>query len=531
MIISIKKFNFCISVAALLAANVDLANAQTCSAGSYRCGLPSGQGAVFYQCDVGGTEVQKTCAPGTVCYSQGNTILCSYPVNTSGSQQPASDQLAAGAPCSFSSPFDEYTCPGPSGQYDYYLRCLSGNFVHFPCPPGTACIKNQGQNMFCGWKGQAGSSDVPAASAANATFPAISIIASSSIAFEVPSMPPMASSDEFSITSASSSEATEDISTSSLLWGETTSTDSGFGIGSESATALTSLSSLASSSAFSSSLGGLWSDDPFVSPSSSSGFLISMSIGIEESSTFGGSFTISSGTISVSDTSEIAVGSTISGIAESTGGETSPEVAATATSASEPAAASASSAVNSASPELTASSHGSGLTGPMISSGLEMLLNNGVQLPITLPNIDLPPIDLATVHLPDMTFDGIALTAIPLPSVTVPAFNPASLTKFSYIQELMSKAGITFDDLAKLPLQDLQKLDLSHLDLNNLDINAIMSVVNVNRVSFPSSNMIPTPIIELVSTKATDPALQTTTLDADGIDALLGLSIMTYSTA
>ncbi|KAJ2596631.1 hypothetical protein GGF39_003363 [Coemansia sp. RSA 1721] len=491
---------------------------------------------MFYQCDVGGTEVQKTCAPGTVCYSQGNTILCSYPVNTSGSQQPANEQLAAGASCSFSSPYDEYACPGPNGQYDYYLRCLSGNYVHFPCAPGTACIKNPGQNMFCGWKGQGGSPDV---AAANATLPAIPSSSSSSSSFAVPVVPPMSFSDGIGGTISPSTAAIESstTTTSPFVWDETTSsvfsessTESGFGTSTESESA-PFLSSTSSSSS------GFFGEESSSVSSSSSGFLISMSIGVEESSTYGGIFTISSGIINLSESSDIAIGGTIGGTMGSMSEET-PSIGASAepsvaASSAEPVVAASSAelpAENSASPVPTASSHGSGLTGPMISSGLEMLLNNGIQLPITLPNIELPPIDLATVHLPDMTFDGIALTAIPLPSVTVPAFNPASLTKFSYIEELMSKAGVTFDDLAKLPLQDLQNLDLSHLDLNNMDINAIMSVVNVNRVSFPS-NMVPTPLVEPVSLKATDPALQTTTLDADGIDALLGLSIMTYSSA
>ncbi|KAJ2848447.1 hypothetical protein IWW36_003289, partial [Coemansia brasiliensis] len=95
-----------------------------------------------------------TCAPGTVCFAQGNTILCSYPVDTANQPPPASGSLVAGAQCSFASPFDEYMCPGANGQHDYYLRCLSGTFVHFACPPGTVCIKNEGQNMFCGMRGQ-----------------------------------------------------------------------------------------------------------------------------------------------------------------------------------------------------------------------------------------------------------------------------------------------------------------------------------------------------------------------------------------
>ncbi|KAJ2400772.1 hypothetical protein GGF41_007851, partial [Coemansia sp. RSA 2531] len=100
----------------------------TCSPGAYRCGSPSGQGTTFYQCDIGGIEVQKTCAPGTVCYTQGSTILCGFPVNTANQLTPASNSLTVGAQCNFVSPYDEYMCPGPSGQYDYFLRCLSGNY-------------------------------------------------------------------------------------------------------------------------------------------------------------------------------------------------------------------------------------------------------------------------------------------------------------------------------------------------------------------------------------------------------------------
>ncbi|KAJ2908175.1 hypothetical protein GGI21_003149 [Coemansia aciculifera] len=184
------------------------------------------------------------------------------------------------------------------------------------------------------------------------------------------------------------------------------------------------------------------------------------------------------------------------------------------------APSSAENSANSASPIPTATPV-LGLTGPVISSGLEMLLNNGVHLPFALPDINIPAIDLGTVHLPDMTFDGIAITAIPLPSITIPPFDPASLTQFSYIQDLMSRAGITFDDLAKLPIPDLSHIDLSHL--GNMNPAAIMSLVQVNRVSVPTS-ILATPLAEPVAT------LHTTTLDADGIEGLLGLSIMTYGT-
>ncbi|KAJ2002867.1 hypothetical protein GGI04_002489 [Coemansia thaxteri] len=155
-----------------------------------------------------------------------------------------------------------------------------------------------------------------------------------------------------------------------------------------------------------------------------------------------------------------------------------------------------------------------------------MLLNNGVQLPFSLPNIELPAMDLATVHLPDMTFDGIALTAIPLPSITIPPFDPASLTHFAYIQDLMGRAGVTFDDLAKLPLPDLSHIDMSNL--GHLDIGALLSMVNVNRVSFPTNDA-SGPAAETPA-PAASLSPHTTTLDANGIDALLGLSIITYST-
>ncbi|KAJ1820743.1 hypothetical protein GGH91_004392 [Coemansia sp. RSA 2671] len=154
-----------------------------------------------------------------------------------------------------------------------------------------------------------------------------------------------------------------------------------------------------------------------------------------------------------------------------------------------------------------------------------MLLNNGVHLPFSLPDINIPAIDLGTVHLPDMTFSGIAITAISLPSITIPPFDPASLTHFTYIQSLMSQAGITFDDLAKLPIPDLSHIDLSNL--GNVDPAVLMSLIHVNRVSVPT---------EAVSSPLTDaaPSLQTsphtTTLDANGIEGLIGLSIMTYGT-
>ncbi|KAJ1952007.1 hypothetical protein GGI12_006354 [Dipsacomyces acuminosporus] len=93
-----------------------------------------------------------------------------------------------------------------------------------------------------------------------------------------------------------------------------------------------------------------------------------------------------------------------------------------------------------------------------------MAMNNGmVSLPFSLPNIDLPAMNLASVHLPDVTFDGIAVTALHLPTVTLPPFNPASLTKFSYLEDMLSRAGITFDDIAKLPLPDISHLSIPGL--------------------------------------------------------------------
>ncbi|KAJ2037353.1 hypothetical protein IW146_002945 [Coemansia sp. RSA 922] len=166
------------------------------------------------------------------------------------------------------------------------------------------------------------------------------------------------------------------------------------------------------------------------------------------------------------------------------------------------------------------------LSGPIISSGLEMLLNNGVHLPFPLPDINIPAIDLATVHLPDMTFDGIAITAIPLPSITIPPFDPISLTQFSYIEDLMSRAGITFDDIAKLPIPDLSHIDLSNL--GNMNPAALMSLIHVNRVSLPTDVVVATPLPETVASLQTSP--HTTTLDANGIEGLIGLSIMTYGT-
>ncbi|KAJ1794118.1 hypothetical protein LPJ59_004602 [Coemansia sp. RSA 2399] len=370
-----------------------------CTPGAYRCHGAGGQSAAFLQCDASGSEVLKSCAPGTVCYAEGkDSILCSYPVNTANGPPPASGSLVSGAQCNVVSPFDEYMCPGPNGQHNYYLRCLSGTFIHFPCPPGTTCHKTEGQSMVCGLPaaGAGGGADAPPPSAES--------IATGTSGMDM-SEPPTNSSPSDAMSPASSSDM-----------------DTGMGMG-----------------------------------MGSSGM----------------------GTPSTA----------------------SPETA-------------------SANPPPTQSN---GLTGPVISSGLEMLLNNGVQLPFTLPNIDLPAIDLATVHLPDLTFDGIALTAIPLPSVTIPPLNPASLTHFTYIESIMSQAGITFDDLAKLKLPDLSHIDMSAL--GHIDPAMIMSLMNVNRAPVPTNQANANDIAG--SVPAASP--QTTTLGTDAIDALLGLSIITFS--
>ncbi|KAJ2811495.1 hypothetical protein H4S07_002033 [Coemansia furcata] len=124
-----------------------------------------------------------------------------------------------------------------------------------------------------------------------------------------------------------------------------------------------------------------------------------------------------------------------------------------------------------------------------------------------------------------MTFDGIAITAIPLPSITIPPFDPASLTQFTYIESLMSQAGITFDDLAKLPIPDLSHIDLSNL--GNMNPAALLSLIHVNRISLPTE-AVATPLPDTVASLQSSP--HTTTLDANGIEGLIGLSIMTYGT-
>ncbi|KAI9499900.1 hypothetical protein BX070DRAFT_231129 [Coemansia spiralis] len=446
--------------------------AHACTPGAYRCGAPSGQGAAFFQCDAGGIDIQKTCAPGTVCYTQGDSILSGPP--------PANSSLVAGAQCSFASPFDEYMCPGPNGQHGYYLRCLSGTYVHFPCAPGTTCHKDEGQNMYCGLGGEN-----------NAASPASNIeVGSSSAVLPAPG----GTISEPSIPTTTTTTEIE-IGGTSFSWpGSTISEDT---------------SNSSSNIGSSSSHGGLFDDFPPLSTETTGSVVMSMDITVGLTSignpVFAPSTSISQVEIAVSPGSLPPVDTTKpeSSLTLSAGSSTSITV------------------VNS--PKPTASS---GLSGPVISSGLEMLLNNGVQLPFTLPNIDLPAIDLATVHLPDMTFDGIAITAIPLPPITIPPLNPASLTHFSYIEDVMSRAGITFDDLAKLPLPDLSHLNMA--DLGHIDVGAIMSLANVNRISMPT-NLSADDIAESLPVATQAP--QTTTLGTNAIDALLGLSVMTYNTS
>ncbi|KAJ2720250.1 hypothetical protein GGI07_004722 [Coemansia sp. Benny D115] len=371
--------------------------------------------------------------------------------------------------------------------------------------------------MYCGWKNQAGSPTAPAQSS------------------QVPVVPSAESSTVVATSDASvqsSSLSSLSSSLSSVLESSTTSAESAVLSSIESSDIYSTSSASASDS--SSSGHGLFDSDTTDIPgfTSSSGLVVSVSWGVDGSTSYGGTISFSTGIVEVSS-GETAQASSTADQSSTTAEETNAADASSSASSSEtpvettsvPSVSEPTDVLTNQSvlsPAPTGGNTGSGLSGPMISSGLEMLLNNGVHLPVTLPDIELPAINLATVHLPDMTFDGIALTAIPLPSVTLPPFNPASLTKFSYIEELMSKAHISFDDLAKLPLPDLHNLDLSHL--GGLDANAVMSMVNVNRVSFPR-NMVPTPVyIEPENIQ------QTTTLDASGIDALMGLSIITYST-
>ncbi|KAJ2499067.1 hypothetical protein GGH96_003800 [Coemansia sp. RSA 1972] len=497
----------------IAAARIGSVNGQSCTPGAYRCSSPSGKGTAFLQCDAGGTEIQKSCAPGTVCFTQGNTILCSYPVDTSSQPPPANSQLTAGSQCSFVSPFDEYMCPGANGQHDYFLRCLSGTFVHFACPPGTACIKNEGQNMVCGWpnQGPAVPASIPASTSPvigtseSATTSSLIIDIGATTSKWLPDIDIGGSISESSLAidiGESTSKSSPDIDIGGSETESSLNTNVDAWPSSSSATFDSDISIEESTS----STLSLTDDLPPLFPTTSSDIMSSMdaSSGSSPSSTDSSQSDLAS---SAEATSQIdSVETSIIGVIS----------VKTSLSSSEEA--------NTQQP--TATMHDSGLTGPVISSGLQMLLQNGVKLPFTLPNIDLPAINLATVHLPDMTFDGIAITGIPLPSVTIPPMNPASLTNFNYIEEIMSKAGITFDDLAKLPLPDLNKIDLS--DLDHLDVASIASMVNVNRVSVQDS----VSAQDLVKTlPPANDAPHTTTLDADGIDALLGLPVITFSTA
>ncbi|KAJ2084011.1 hypothetical protein H4R24_000359 [Coemansia sp. RSA 988] len=500
-------------------------NGQSCNAGSYRCGSPSGQGTEFLQCDAGGNEVQKTCAPGTVCFTQGDSILCSYPVSIENQPPPASNSLVAGAQCSFVSSFDEYMCPGPSGQHEYYLRCLSGSFVHFPCPPGTVCMKSEGQNMYCGFRGQS-YPDIPAD---NSTPPYQTSGSASDAPTTSPEIDIGGATSELSL-SVDIGGATSELSLSVDIGGATSELSLNVDIGGATSEFELSLNvDIGASTSDSSviveigasaiqasdtteppastdndeSTQGLSGDIPPLLSSTSSGLVESESIGENvETSAFSSSNSFDdtwpSSTVDAEPSMDLS--SDITTTADLSSEEEPPQPATTK-------------------PD-------SGLTGPMISSGLQMLLLNGGQLPFTLPDINLPEIDLGTVHLPDMTFEGIAITALELPSITLPPMDPASLTKFDYIESLMNKAGITFDDLAKMPLPDLSHLNLG--GLGQIDVASVMSIANVNRISLPdeiSAQELAEPLSPITTT-----ALHTTTLDADGIDALLGLSVVTYST-
>ncbi|KAJ2391272.1 hypothetical protein GGI23_005449 [Coemansia sp. RSA 2559] len=474
-----------------------------CTPGAYRCHGPGGQSAAFLQCDASGSEVLKACAPGTVCYAEGtDSILCSFPVNTANGPPPASGSLVAGAQCSSASPFDEYMCPGPNGQYSYYLRCLSGTFVHFPCPPGTACHKTEGQNMVCsqsaaGAGGSAGASSmgVPEPPASSPSSDAMASASSSGMDNGM-QMGMGSSSSSSSLSATDALEITSSGSTSTSDW-----------LGN-----LPPLFSESTTSTSSSSSEGLPSD-----------ILGGSEASVTHSATGSATDASSDSTTppsSSSSSSSVEPSSVILVIPETPATHPATDASSEVPSPEEGTPSTASPESASANPPPTQSN---GLTGPVISSGLEMLLNNGVQLPFTLPNIDLPAIDLATVHLPDLTFDGIALTAIPLPSVIIPPLNPASLTHFTYIESIMSKAGISFDDLAKLKLPDLSHIDMSAL--GHIDPAMIMSLVNVNRAPVPTEQSNANDIAGPVPTASP----QTTTLGTDAIDALLGLSVITFS--
>ncbi|KAJ2768371.1 hypothetical protein IWQ56_002962 [Coemansia nantahalensis] len=520
-----------LALAALVALRLAGASAQACSPGSYRCSAASGQGAGFLQCDVGGSEVQKTCGPGTVCYTTGSTILCNYPP-ANASPPASSGSPVVGGQCSVGAPADEYVCPGPSGEYDFFLRCLSGTYVYFACAPGTVCVKNDGQAMFCGMRGYnygAGSAGPVAPS------PSRSLAASSS------------GEASLSASDTTSSRGWDDATTGTAsstgrsgLWGSSDTEPPGY---STSAEASSSASADASSSAGSQStshssprplFSGLFDNIPPLFPTSTEEGMSGMSSSTgsqSASSSSGGSFwdvTSPEASSESSKSGELYSTSSAEDALMSTGSSTvEPATSAAASSTSAPSAAATSPTATSATATAAAAPHPSnGLTGPLISGGLQMLLQNGASLPFTLPNIDLPAIDLATVHLPDMTFDGIALTAIPLPSITIPPMNPASLTSFPYIQEIMSRAGVTFDDLAKLPLPDLSHLDLS--GLGHIDIGSVMSLMNVNRVPVLPSSVAVQDLAETLPAAAAA-APHTTTLGTDAIEGLLGLSIMPLS--
>ncbi|ORX72468.1 hypothetical protein DL89DRAFT_113438 [Linderina pennispora] len=102
---------YAITITALL--SLAYTGTSACVSGTYRCAQKSGLAAQFLQC-ANGSEISMMCGPGTVCYSQGNSIMCGFPVDTA--SEPATDKgLVAGAQCQALSPWDEYVCPGESG--------------------------------------------------------------------------------------------------------------------------------------------------------------------------------------------------------------------------------------------------------------------------------------------------------------------------------------------------------------------------------------------------------------------------------
>ncbi|KAJ1937729.1 hypothetical protein EC988_007803, partial [Linderina pennispora] len=153
-----------------------------------------------------------------------------------------------------------------------------------------------------------------------------------------------------------------------------------------------------------------------------------------------------------------------------------------------------------------------GLSGQLISQGLQMVLANGIPLPMPLPNIELPEINLASVHLPDVTLQGIAVTGLHLPTITIPPLNPASLTNFAYIEGILSKAHMSFDDIANLPLPDLESISLPNM--GNLNIGNLMGMMGGGGLGNVVRN-----------DSTAEP--QTTTLGQDEIINAIGISMIT----